>query len=701
MNGLGRISVAGLAGALWVMVAGCSLEAPKAPNWDTTLNVPVADHTYSVSELVADDENFRAGADSLLSFHFEQTLDTTRIGDYLTLPDIHQSVVLGLDAFQIPSVPVMADRFLWSQLTAEAISLDGTVAAVSPFVFNYVESAIHNSEDLLYAVLTSGIARLHIYNRLNVDLENVILSLRNTATGGVVVSSPLVVRIMAQDSAIVEVNMKGLSVPREGRWLMSGNSPGSRGRQVPVNRNLPVDVVAELRDFVIAAAEARIPSMTLQRTDTLWIEDSGGNAIDAATFQSGRMLLRLQNHSPFASPDLTLQFPQIQIPETHKVLELHLVLKPAAVTQSEVDLSGMVADLPLPPVGSPQAIQVAVKASTDDMRSSFVELGAATDLEISVDLEEMRITQFSGRLAAREVRLDSTVRALDISGEWGDLDGVTLQDARLQVEVFSTINLPLRFRGALYGFSNGRQGTPFALDIAVPAATGSAGQLYKAPAYTAQNSTIVAFINQQPDMIAAAGVAQIGDSLSYGSVRREDVVSARFTLDLPFNLSWNARMIDGEVSSLQITPPGAEGDAVEEKDGEVVLSGESMERVRSAELELVLENRMPVAGEVTFYFATDSSRIFSRPDLMLGPVALAAAATDGSGKATTASISSSRLTVAKGDMALFQNSNAANKILYFSHRIAIKGSGGRGARVYLPDYVRVQALLRLTVNVGS
>ena len=127
MNGSIKAWMAGWAAllALGTGMTGCSLEAPKAPSWDTTLNIPVADHTYSLHELIDREENLKAGLDSILTFHFEEALDTIAVGDHLTLPDIHESLSFGLDAFRIPNVPVMADRFLWASLTPqEAVGHD-------------------------------------------------------------------------------------------------------------------------------------------------------------------------------------------------------------------------------------------------------------------------------------------------------------------------------------------------------------------------------------------------------------------------------------------------------------------------------------------------------------------------------------------------------------------------------------------------
>jgi len=700
MSGLYKYLLAGGSGVVAFLLWGCSLESPKVPNWDTTVNIPVMDHRYTLADLIAEEDNFVAGADSLLTFHFSEALDTTQVGAYLTLPDFHESLTLGLDAFTIPSVPVMAERYLWSQLTSEAVSLTGTTAAIAPFSFNYVPAAVHSSEDLLYASLIRGSARLHLYNRLNVDLENLILTLQNSVTGSLVVSSPLIRRIAAGDSSAVMLDMGGCTIPREARWLISGDSPGSRGRLITVSADLPVDLVVELTQFVVAAAEARIPATTLERSETMALADAAGNAIDEAVFESGRLRLEIDNRSPFSSPALTLEFPQITVPATHKALTLTLGLNPGLVTRTEVDLAGLTADFALPAVGSPQQIQMTIRATTDDMRSGFVEIGVATQIRFALSLEGVRVGRFSGRLAPRAVGLDSTVRALDVAGAWGDLEGITLREARLQVTVYSTLNLPLRFRGALHGFRNGSAGVPFPLEFAVPAATPT-GRLYTPPPWTANNSAIVAFINQQPDRIAVTGTVDIGDSLVYGSVRSGDVIAARFDLELPCNLVWESRQIDGDPNALYISPADAGGDAFWDEKGTVTLSGEAMERLRAGELEVEVENHLPVAGEVRFYFASDSSRLFTTPDLVFGPVRLVAAAIDAAGRVTTAATATSRIALDPADVPLFQNATASTKTLYFAHRVQLAGSNGRSVRLFLDNYVRVKALLQLTLHIGD
>ncbi|HOC26069.1 MAG TPA: hypothetical protein PKJ13_12190, partial [bacterium] len=109
----------------------------------------------------------------------------------------------------------------------------------------------------------------------------------------------------------------------------------------------------------------------------------------------------------------------------------------------------------------------------------------------------------------------------------------------------------------------------------------------------------------------------------------------------------------------------------------------------------------PAAGEAAFYFETVSSRLFTSPDLVVGPVTLEAAAVDASGRAAAPALEKSTLTLSAEELRLFQNGGGVVKNLYFSHRVRIAGSGSRSLRLHLADYLRVQALLRLVVRIGG
>lgn len=689
------VGVAAL-GLIWL---SCSLESPKAPSWDTTLRVPLTDHTYSIEELIQGDDHLRAGADGLLAFHFEQALDTSYVNDYLTFPEIHETISVGLDALTIPNIPVVADRFLWSQLSAEAVSKNGTTGTVAPFTFNRIAGAFHASEDLLFATLTTGVAWLHIYNRLPVPLENIILSLQDPATSAIVVTSPLLRLVAADDSAIVEVDMAGKSFPPQSRWLLSGNSQGSRGGQVAIDGTLSVDVVSELRSFSISSAEARIPALTIDHSETMVVDESGKNAIADLEFKAGRFRLSIDNRTPFASPGISIQFDEIRHKQSGLPLQLKGAMQPFAKQVLDVNLAAYTIHLDVPQAGSPQKMHVSVQAQTADMRSQFITLGAENRIALSLDMDQMVLDHFRGRLEARMVELDSTVQNVTVSEEWGTLDGVTVNDARMQVTFYTTIEMPIEFHGALYGFNDRGESALFPLNVLIAAPNPGQERATVLPLFTSQNSSIVSFINLQPTKLAAGGYITVGDGMTLGQVTSTDYVRGRFVLDIPVDLKWEKRSIEGDISQLRIAPENQEGDAFDEADDVVVLAGDATRHMRAVSVAAEIENHLPVGGSLFIHFGTDSSKLAAQPDLAVGPLRIEAAPVNAAGTVTGARSQRLATSINETSMALFYNEGQHEKTIYFRYVVKLDGTGGQKARVYLNDYFRIQALLEMTLRV--
>ncbi|GEM_PF-679918 len=687
--------------AIALACLSCTIESPKAPTWDTTLRVPLTDHTYSIEEMIQGDEHLGAGADGLLAFHYEQGLDTSFVDDYLTFPEIHERISVGLDALSIPNIPVLADRFLWAQLTAEAISKDGSSGTIAPFSFNRVAGAFHASEDLVYAALTTGTAWLHVYNHLPVALENVIFSLQDPATSAIVVAAPMLRQLAAFDSALVEVAMAGVHIPPESRWLISGNSPGSHGTVIPIDAALSVDMVSELRSFSISQIEARIPPLTINHSESVVIDASGENAIADLKFRRGRFRLLLDNRTPFASPSVSLRFLEVKNSLTGFPLELSLALRPFSQQTVEVPLAAYTVHLDLPQTGSPQYFHLQMQAQTTDLRSQFITLGNENNMIVTVDMDDLVLDHYEGRLHARTVRLDSTVQNVKVTDEWGTLDGVTVNDARLQATLYHTIAMPIQFHGALFGFNDRGETAVFPIDVVLDPPAPGQEKATILPVYTSLNSSIVPFINLQPTRLAAGGAITIGDGRTIGHVSATDYVRGRFVLDIPVDLKWDARSIEGATEELRITPGHQDGEVFEQRDEVVILAGASTRHLRSVSVIAQIENHLPVGGSLFIFFGTDSSRLRTQPDVTFGPLRIEAAPVNAAGMVTAARTQRLGTSIPEEAMPLFHNDGPAEKTVYFSHVVKLDGTGGKKARLYLSDYVRVQALLEMSVRVEN
>lgn len=76
------------------LVCQCSLEKPQTPSWNMDLAIPLFNHTYTMTEIVDENDELYADADNLIHFTAEQDIDTIAVGNRLALSDREKSTTL-------------------------------------------------------------------------------------------------------------------------------------------------------------------------------------------------------------------------------------------------------------------------------------------------------------------------------------------------------------------------------------------------------------------------------------------------------------------------------------------------------------------------------------------------------------------------------------------------------------------------------
>jgi len=680
------------------LVLSCDFKKPAAPSWDLPLNIPMIDRTYPVSELIEGEKNLSGGKDGLLSFKIEKEIDTTFVGHQLTLPDMQQTINLGLDAFEIPDLPVQADRYFFYQLTEEAAAKNGSNSTIAPFAFNNLPAQEHSSADLHYAVLQKGRVRLHIFNYLPVPLRNVLLTLEDPLNGYLIIASPLIGKINALDSTSVEMDIAGKTFPPNSRWLISGDSPGSNGGVISIDQNARVEVLAEMLDSAVSSLEARLPAVTIDREESISFDGQGSTAIEEVAFASGQILVTIDNQTPFSAYGLTLSWLELHPVGIKEPLRLKIDVKPFSRSQGVLDLKSAIATMKMPQVGQVQYFNVAITGRTEALVDQFTRLDDANTLQITLQLRDLQLDHFSGRLQEQKVRLDSTFKAIELSDRLGDLTGVRLSDARLRIELYHTICIPLRFQGTLIAFSDGGEKASLSVDqVILPGTTAGETETQLAE-LTPQNSDLLSFINIAPTRLSAGGQIQIGDGLTYGQVRKSDYLRGRYLLDLPAYASWERRDVESDWSQFTIDPENAP-----EKEGgdKADISGDVTSHLTQARLVANIDNHLPIGGEVRFYFSTDSTRLFDLPELILGPVALTAAPVDAGGRVSSVKTQTIVLEIAGKDVSIFQNKSDERKCLYIAEKLTLDGTAGKQVKIYVDDYVHIAGLLQVEAHISD
>lgn len=683
---------------LLLCCAGCSLKSPEAPSWQTQWNIPLVDRSYSVREMVEDEDRVMFDADGRLGFHVEEEIAAAAIGENFVLDDFEQTFEVALTDLTIPDMIVGYDHFSFVQLCSEAAGQEGQNVIIHPAVFQRVAGVKHADDRFRSAVIETGRGRLRLYSRLPVALENVALQLRDGATGDILLSAPRVARINPYDSVLVPLDFSSKRIPENNQWLISGSVAGSAGAAVPVRLDQSLEVLTQIDEMRVSYLHAKLPSLALQENEAIELLPGSTLQVEEMAFQRGKVAVTLDNNTPISAETLSWKFQEIKNSSGDP---LHFVIPLTSYTRSvsRIDLRQFVARLDLPANGVEQFLNIDFDGVTRELGDQLYVLDQKSKLSAHVLFSDLAIEHLSGRLQEQEVVLDTVFRSLSLPERLDDLDHVRFGDARLTLDIFNTIQLPLRFEGTLRAWNDKGQSVSFTINEYIQA--GSSGEVRtRLPLFTAQNSPIVQFMDIRPTHLAIAGRAWVGDGVTYGRVSASDYLRARVALDVPARVSWAAKEVHLDTTQIQIKPAEEEGDLYDQ--GEIVrISADATDRLQGAVIQLKIDNHLPLGGAMHLRLADALARLYDRPNVLLGPIQLPAAAVDAAGRVSAARHIETSLELTAEELALFKNAGMESKPVFIATELSMDSSNGQERQIFSEDYIKVQALLTLKVLVSE
>ncbi len=681
---------------LWGLGISCSWKSPKAPSWETRLHVPLVDRVYTVEEMVNDQEHVVFDENGRLGFHIEENIDATRIGENFKLNGFSQSFQFGLSDMETPTFIVGYDRFYFQQLYPAAAGQNGSSMVVNAASFQRVVGEKHTDPSFHSATIAQGLGKLYIYNRLPVALENVTLQLRDSDTNNILVNTPRLAALAAYDSTVIDVPLDGKRIPERNQWLISGSIKSS-GTAVPIKSAQSVDLVTEIEKVRMSRLDAKIPSVGLMINQTIELLPGMTITVEELAFQKGSVTLNLDNKTPFGSSEVMLQLDQVRDVKTGMPLTFTITLRPFEKTTSTLDLNQYVAKLDLPRDGSQQYLNVMVSGATTDLSDHFVSLDEKSTITATIDFSELVIDHLSGRLAEQQVVLDTMTKSIDLPDRLDDLDNVHFGEAYLTMDIYNTVQLPIRFEGKLWAYNDKGEKVFFSFDQAIT--PGGANEvLTRLPVFTNKNSDIVRFMDIRPNLFVATGRAWIGDGVTYGSIKAGDYIRAQVSVDVPAQVSWSAKEFHLDTTQVEIKPAVEGGDLYD--DGDVVrISGDATDNLVNAKITAKIENHLPVGGSVQLLMAEALQRLYDNPNVVLDEIKLPAAVTDLAGKVMASRNIEVTLQLTPKDMELLKNSGSDLKPVFIAADLKLDGTNNEERQIFSNDYIKIQALLTLDVLV--
>jgi len=660
--------------ALGLALAGCEIADPALPTFTTQVALPLGEERLDIADLVDDEDYLIELADGGLGFHVDGDPDTVSL-DFDLGTDLTPQTVRGeLGAFALELATPTDFAFALVDLYPAAGALDGQTVPVPAFTFTAASEA-EDLEDVEQATLAAGTLTVTVANALPVPVsatsgpDRLVLDLVDPGDGSALVSfafDPIGPGEQVQQTA----DLAGVVLPGAVAVRLAGGSPGSAGAPVPVDAQAAIQVTATFADLAVTAAVAAVPAQEFATSFTTALP--ADYAVYHAVIASGMVSLAVTNE--LAIPcQATVVWPEIvDLDDQPVVLVVDL---PAGGSESRsVDLAGRIVRASS---GEPLT-ELAATLTVTSPGSQGVPVALAADQGVSADLAGGRVefASITGLVPALDYAFAPMNEAIDLPEE---LAGLLLTRASLVLELTNTAGLPADARFELVGTSaNGEERSLQVDEPIAPAELDRAGVTRIVLDET--NSDVVDFLNNLPTQITLTGEVALGGAGQVGTVHAGDCAVVDWEIVAPVDVIVESSQLYGDPSDLDLDADAR--DLIRDHAG-------------AAEIQLAILNHLPLGVETRLLFSPDTTTIQDSPLLAIGPVTVAAAEVD----PVTHEVSTPRTSEPRVSLTRAETQVLATAGLFSVLEVTLPTTDGQTVRVMTTDYVTVQGLIRLDVEV--
>ncbi|MFZ1730186.1 MAG: hypothetical protein WBQ23_15290 [Bacteroidota bacterium] len=649
------------------LFGGCSEPlAPVLPVWDIDANVPLINHTYTMQDMLTDDDMLRitADGDQVLVITQHYPIEAINLGDHLRIADYEFRASETFDAvrFEIPD-------YLDQQLNV--FTLFPNLPKGSQVVNSIrndlgVSIAIDTKEYFEEMTFAKGQLGLDFINNTPVPLR--LENIKLLDGGGSTIGQTSYANFIQPGQRITLPMMKldGLKLTNNMHLAFDISSPGSGGKSVDVTSAMSLGVKGTLTDTDILSVRGFVPSQDLSYNRSVNITNGSGLRIRDGLVRSGVLQLTVNNYFTVgADVAVTVQNATKSgapvsatthvNPKSNKTISIDLA-GAALLLQNETDLS------------------YSAHIVTDDASTKAVYVHRDDSVAVTGRLKEVFLASMTGTLAPTTLRvrkMESSNFNLDktIAGS------IKLSEARMWVALRNDALLPVGVSSATVLGKN-VSGSSAKMNV-IPVDIAGKSQT----TIQFENSQVVNFLNsfspEYPDSLGMEGEFVLNPEHAYGSATSDD----RLTGDLYVEFPMRFTQMSGSIT-----------DTVE-----MVIDEESRHKlaeVNEGTLTFDLENHLPTAVIIEPEFLDKNYRPLLTPVPVDGqPLSVTAAPVDANGFVSRSVFEKIALHFSAGDFALLA------KAAFIRFRISFNAKESGGA-FRSTDYVRVRGYARLNVSTA-
>ena len=647
------------------LASGCSFDTPKSPSWITTWDVPIANRTYDIAELlerIDDSDDSSIITDSLgnPAFSITQTIDTIAVEDNLTVDgitiDVQDSVgVIDIEPPSDESATTNVNDFLTINL-----------GVIPPSSFSYNE-ALTAMDRFSWMDVESGTLDLTFYNGLEVDLDTFEVTVIDQFDMHVVGVATYANGLSYLEEETQSIDLSGQRISNNLSMAFGGYTPGGILLYAgPQN----LDATASFPDSItVTAARAETPAINISQTETTALTDS--TRIISSSISAGTLQFDISNYTQLP---LTIDILSTNFTDSGSPLQINRQVAAMGVTQVNIDLAGY--SFTPTDSGSSQYVDVEMNAVAPASAPLQYTVSASDSLGIHADLSNITFASITGQIQPTSVDIDPVQQDVEIPE---GLDQARLTQAVLSLNLYNNSTVDADIDLLLQGGGN---------SIAINdrmSGKSSPGAPAELTTISISSQELSDFLNPPPSQITISGQAILNPDFAISTITANDNFYGEVEIYSPFAFAISDTIsIDMDISDSEID----EDSRPDNFD----------ETFRYGTIDVEFDSHLPLGLSMTLYIGIVSdSTLYDHPaTLILGPYALEPGITDGNGHVIESVISNISDSLNSDQFSIFDNDT-----VYFGQMINLLPTDTAGVQVLGTDYISIKSNARLQVQVGE
>lgn len=633
---------------LSLLILQCSIEKPAAPTWNVKLSVPLVSRHYDMATLIEKIDEPYLKVDSLGNpgFYFEEELDTIRLVDRLRCDSTSVSFK---DTLGVIDINTSESREILIQVTDFYTGDPGFVPPCSATI----EEDLDTFSNFSHITASEAFATLTISNHLSLDLALVQVKIIDRAFSNTLHTELLTEGVDDGDSISQEIVLIDKTFSNSLGFEIKILSPGG---EILTFEDKYLLVGFSLDSMRVTEGRAKVPSFELSDEEEILLPTS--SIIDSAIIKSGQLSLHLDNLTNLQAV-VRIHFPEIQ-KDGHDLSTLSNLL---ALGSSDLTLALDGYTL-RPEEGNKATAQVTVW--TPGSEEALVDFHSSDSVSAEITLSEVIFSQVSGIIESTLVEIGPIERALELPPAF---ELAHLTNASLYLEIHNGVDLP----ADLSLIIEGDQGQNLSLHAQV-----EAGGPFGTAVTSVFEDELESLLNPVPQSLTITGEIIYGDGQSHGIVREEDFVFGVLEVSSPWELILDSCQVQIDADSDQVEDDVREMIEDQINFGKVVLKAES---------------HLPIGAEARILFSRNQESLFLNPDLVIGPVNVAAGELDYDGSVKESNFSEIEISLTHQELQVFTGTP-----FYMAGTIDFPGTDGESIKALSTDYIKITSYLELNVK---